>query len=117
MKDLASAITVAESLIDFKGSSDGADKNKNSKGKNQLHSTWKQQFFLNRKEFLKIKRASDLMQTEIFFQRVVGSGKEFDESEAADTTGELAESLSFLTSCYILILWVDFRRSSCCWLF
>lgn len=35
MNNLASAITVAESLMDFKGSSDGADKNKNSKGKKQ----------------------------------------------------------------------------------
>lgn len=32
VNDLASAITVEESLMDWKGSSDGADKNKNSKG-------------------------------------------------------------------------------------
>lgn len=36
MNNLASAITVAESLMDFKGSSDGADKNKNSKGKKKF---------------------------------------------------------------------------------
>lgn len=36
MTYLASAITVAESLMDFKGSLDGADKNKNSKGKNKF---------------------------------------------------------------------------------
>lgn len=36
VNDLASAITVAESLMDFKGSSDEADKNKNSKGKKKF---------------------------------------------------------------------------------
>lgn len=36
MNNLASAITVAESLMDFKGSSDRADKNKNSKGKKKF---------------------------------------------------------------------------------
>ncbi|TYH76661.1 hypothetical protein ES332_D04G100900v1 [Gossypium tomentosum] len=36
VNNLASAITVAESLMDFKGSSDGADKNKNSKGKKKF---------------------------------------------------------------------------------
>lgn len=60
VKDLASAITVAER--DFKGSSDGADKNKNSKGKKKFSTTLDlETFFLNRNRFL--------MQTEIFFQR------------------------------------------------
>ncbi|KAK5838468.1 hypothetical protein PVK06_007198 [Gossypium arboreum] len=36
VNNLASAITVAESLMDFKGSSDGADKNKNSKRKKKF---------------------------------------------------------------------------------
>lgn len=36
MNNLASAITVAESLMDLKGSSDEADKNKNSKGKKKF---------------------------------------------------------------------------------
>ncbi|TYH01586.1 hypothetical protein ES288_A09G070900v1, partial [Gossypium darwinii] len=36
VNNLASAITVAESLMDFKESSDGADKNKNSKGKKKF---------------------------------------------------------------------------------
>jgi hypothetical protein len=37
VNDLASAIRVAESFLDFKGSSDGADKNKNSKGKKKFN--------------------------------------------------------------------------------
>ncbi|GAB2288722.1 hypothetical protein Dimus_023038 [Dionaea muscipula] len=37
VNDLASAIRVAYSFIDFKGCSDGADKNKNSKGKKKFN--------------------------------------------------------------------------------
>ncbi|TYG73548.1 hypothetical protein ES288_D04G110600v1 [Gossypium darwinii] len=36
VNNLASTITVVESLMNFKGSSDGADKNKNSKGKKKF---------------------------------------------------------------------------------
>ncbi len=113
VKDLASAITVAESLMDFKGSSDGADKNKNSKGKKKLSTT----LDLETRVFPKSEAAALCKLRSFSKGKVVGSGKELDESEAADTTGESAESLSFLTSCYILILLVGFRRSSCCWVF